>query len=69
MIPGSRLGRGQGAFLDNRASFMTYTGGGGSEVVGVQTLTIDASRCSAIYGKSTTVQPPAVTARYYIRAK
>lgn len=32
-------------------------------------ITIDASRCSSIYGKSNTVQPPAVTVRYYIRAK
>lgn len=29
----------------------------------------DASRCSPIYGRSTTVQPPAYTVRYYIRAK
>lgn len=69
MIPDSRGGRGQGAFLDNRANFITYTGGGGSAVVGLQTLTIDASRSNTIYGKSTTVQPPAVTVRYYIRAK
>ena len=29
----------------------------------------DASRSNPIYGASTTVQPPAVTVRYYIRAK
>lgn len=29
--------------------------------------TFDASRCSSIYGKSTTVQPPALTMRYYIK--
>ena len=29
-------------------------------------LHFDASRCSAIYGASTTVQPPAYTVRYYI---
>ena len=28
----------------------------------------DASRCSAIYGNSTTVQPPSVTVRYLIKA-
>lgn len=28
----------------------------------------DASRCSSIYGKSTTVQPPAVTVRWLIKA-
>ena len=32
-------------------------------------LGFDASRCSPIYGKSNTVQPPTVTVRYYIRAK
>ena len=29
----------------------------------------NAARCSSIYGNSTTVQPPAFTVRYYIRAK
>lgn len=29
---------------------------------------IDASRCSSVYGKSTTVQPPAVTVKYLIKA-
>lgn len=29
----------------------------------------DASRSNPIYGRSTTVQPPALTVRYYIRAK
>ena len=29
----------------------------------------DASRCSPIYGRSNTVQPPSLTVRYYIRAK
>jgi len=28
----------------------------------------DASRCSSIYGKSNTVQPPSVTVRYFIKA-
>lgn len=28
----------------------------------------DASRCSSVYGKSTTVQPPAVTVKYLIKA-
>ncbi len=30
-------------------------------------LNIDASRSSSIYGKSSTVQPPALTMRYYIK--
>ncbi len=34
------------------------------------TLYFDASRCSPVYRNDiTTVQPPAVTVRYYIRAK
>ncbi len=34
------------------------------------TLYFDASRCSLVYRNDiTTVQPPAVTVRYYIRAK
>lgn len=31
-------------------------------------LAFDASRCSSIYGASDTVQPPAFTVRYYIKA-
>ena len=31
-------------------------------------LGFDAARCSSIYGRSTTVQPPAVTVRYFIKA-
>ncbi len=30
---------------------------------------LDASRSSAVYGRSTTVQPPALTARFLIRAR
>lgn len=30
--------------------------------------TFDASRCSPIYGRSSTVQPPAVTVKYFIKA-
>ena len=37
--------------------------------IGLNKIIFDASRCSSIYGGSTTVQPPAVTVRYYIRAK
>ena len=33
-----------------------------------QTILFDASRSSSIYGNSTTVQPPAVTVRYFIKA-
>lgn len=33
-----------------------------------QNILFDASRCSSIYGRSSTVQPPAVTVRYLIKA-
>lgn len=36
---------------------------------GAKHLYFDASRCSSIYGASTTVQPPSVTVRFLIRAK
>lgn len=39
--------------LDNYAAYWIY---------------FDASRCSSVYGKSTTVQPPAVTVRWLIKA-
>ena len=39
---------------------MSYTGCGPAA--------IDASRCSPVYGRSTTVQPAAYTVRYLIRA-
>ena len=40
-----------------------------STYVNYPRLGFDASRSNTIYGKSNTVQPPAVTVRYYIRAK
>ena len=39
---------------------------GGSAAVGA-TINLNASKSSSIYGASTTVQPPAVTMRYYIK--
>ena len=36
--------------------------------VALEYIGFDASRCSAIYGKSDTVQPPSVTVRYLIKA-
>lgn len=54
-----------------------YIGGGLQERTGhnsgswdnTHSFCLDASRSSTVYGKSNTVQPPAVTVRYYIRAK
>lgn len=40
-----------------------------SEINGYMTVYIDASRSSSIYGKSDTVQPPAISVNYIIRAK
>ena len=53
-----------GAFALNKTG--EYVGGGSSSD---RTVTLDASRSSSIYGKSTTVQPPALTTRFLIRAK
>ena len=44
------------------SSNIITTNNGGREI------TYDASRCSTIYGNSTTVQPPALTTRYIIKA-
>lgn len=40
----------------------------GGEYGAYGTVKFDASRCSSIYGNSDTVQPPAVTVRYLIKA-
>lgn len=55
-----------GAFYNNaNASKVTgLAGASGSHAAGIN---FDASRSSGIYGKSTTVQPPALTMRYYIK--
>lgn len=49
-----------------------YISGGLSKDGGVSNglylTNIDASRCSSIYGNSTTIQPPAVTVKYFIKA-
>ena len=44
-------------------------GQGGGAGLDATTMFFDASRSNTIYGNSSTVQPPAVTVRYYIRAK
>lgn len=46
----------------------TKTGVNASNNGGAYYASFDASRCSSIYGNSNTVQPPAVTVRYFIRA-
>ena len=42
-------------------------GGGTVEWMGIQSF--NASWSNQIYGASNTVQPPAITVRYYIKAK
>ena len=54
-----------GAFYaTTNGSSQAWVSGGESSL----TLNFDASRCSPIYGKSNTVQPPSVTVRYLIKA-
>lgn len=56
---------GNGAFANNG-----YIGasGDGHGYPPSDSCIFDASRCSPIYGRSSTVQPPAVTVRYFIKA-
>ena len=51
-----------GAFKDSVApsTVWTRTGSGESEVIGGGTLAFQASDYNAVYGKSSTVQPPAL---------
>ena len=55
---------GTGAISINQSYSGRSAGGGG----GGWGFTFDASRCSSIYGASTTVQPASYTVRYYIKA-
>ena len=55
---------GQGAFVDHGVSGGTQ---GASWTAAGTYYDFDASKSNAIYGKSTTVQPPALTMRYYIK--
>lgn len=51
-----------GAFYrGNRTSNQSADGGGSA-----QNIMFDASRCSSVYGKSNTVQPQAITARFFV---
>ena len=55
-----------GAFYaTTNGSSQAWVNGGESSL----TLNFDASRCSPVYGKSDTVQPPSVTVRYLIKAE
>lgn len=55
-----------GAFIDEPYYGADWSSGSGS--VHMHKYTLNASRCSPIYGRSSTVQPPAVTVRYFIKA-
>lgn len=56
--------------IENGAIKYTATVGGGgtnNSNTGTGVVNFDASRSSSVYGKSTTVQPPALTMRYIIK--
>lgn len=55
-----------GAFIDRPYYGADWSSGSGS--IHMHEYTLDASRCSSVYGKSTTVQPPAITVRWLIKA-
>lgn len=50
-----------------RQTYKTNYGWAGSNRFDGTEISIDASRSSSIYGKSSTVQPPALTMRFYIK--
>ena len=64
-----RMGN-EGAFPTNLFTFKQTGNRGykGGEYGIYGRVNFNASRCSSIYGNSTTVQPPAVTVRYLIKA-
>lgn len=63
--------KGYGAFVDSAKSSSGSGGistGSGSRAY-YNTLVLNARACSSVYGRSNTVQPPAVTMRFYIKYK
>lgn len=58
-----KLNVASGAFYNSSNSMWNATGNSDA----CYDINLDASRSSSIYGNSTTVQPPAVTMRYYIK--
>lgn len=57
-----------GAIGRDVVDYSSYNGvASGSSLTKASDLSVDASKSSAIYGNSTTVQPPAVTMRYIIK--
>lgn len=62
------MGNGSGAFQTRAGVAGVYNSSTGTQHPGDNDgMTFDASRSSSIYGKSTTVQPPALTTRFYIK--
>lgn len=61
-----------GGWMSGNGAFANYryvsASGDGRGYPASDSCTFDASRCSPIYGRSSTVQPPAVTVKYLIKA-
>lgn len=61
-----------GGWMSGSGSFQNagyvYASGDGRGYPSSDSCIFNASRSSPIYGRSTTVQPPAVTVRYFIKA-
>lgn len=64
---GDIIGDLQNAFTSNYESASIGQLGGGSQGSSQQRIAFNASNSNAIYGNSTTVQPPALTMRYIIK--
>lgn len=65
----SYMGGGTGSFWCYNIVPSNLAGSHDPSVEGIETITLDASRSSPVYGKSTTVQPPAVVVKYIIKAE
>ena len=59
-----------GVFYNNSRNRFSFNQNSSGSVYGGthNSLGFDASRCSAVYGRSSTVQPSSYTVRYYIKA-
>lgn len=65
---GFRSGKNTGALFATNRFDGYYTDSSSSEGGLYHAIAIDASKSNSIYGNSTTVQPPSVTVRYFIKA-
>lgn len=66
-LKGSSEPSGSGAFKETVSESATYCGYANNNGYNIHNVIFDASDSNSIYGNSTTVQPPALTMRMYIK--